>query len=491
MRHLITCGLLALALGVTLCRADDQHVQDSVVKVFATYRAPSFDRPWTKEAPEEFTGSGFVIDGDRIITNAHVVEQASQVFVQPNKSSDRLRAEVVAISQDIDLAVLRLRRDSEREAFFGSHAPVKLLDGLPPIGATVQAIGFPMGGDQLSVTEGVVSRIEFVNYSQSVAGLRVQVDAALNPGNSGGPMILGSDVVGVTFSGIETAENIGYVIPSEEIRIFLADVEDGTYDGKPTLHARGFQTCENPALRARLGLSDDQTGLAYTGQFEHDNVPLEKWDVLDKVADYDVDNAGLITIEDDLRVLWPVLLQRIGGDGSVPMTVIRDGKQVELTVPVDNIDRNVILALGDAYPDYFVYGPLVFTRGYRELGWWLMYNPDSPLVRRGDQEREFDGEELVLVSSQLLPHPITKGYEIGGMPTLKSVNGVKIKNISHLIETLRDLQDEYVEFVFYDRDQETLIFKRAEIEDAAEEILEDNGIRNRTSPALRDLWPED
>ncbi len=487
--------LIVLVLLTIAAQARSQDappaVRDSVVKVYATYRGPSFDRPWTKEPPEEYTGTGFVIEGNRLLTNAHVVEQASQVFVQPPNSSDRLRATVSAISQEMDLAVLEIRRDSEAEAFFAKHPPVTFRESLPPIGATVQAIGYPMGGDQLSVTEGVISRIEFVDYAQGVGGLRVQVDAALNPGNSGGPMVLDGEVIGVNFSGIDYAENIGFVIPFEEVKLFLDDVSDGAWDGKPRLHANGFQTCENPALRDWLGLSDDQTGLVYRKISARDDVPLQSWDLVDRVGAYDVDNAGLISIEDGLRVSWATLLQRLGQGGSIPMTVIRKGESVELTVPVDTNDYEVVLPLGNNYPEYFVYGPLVFTKAYREMGWWIMYNPDSPLIKRGDTTRTYAGEELVLVSSQLLPHPITKGYEIVGNPLVKSVNGVEIKNLAHLVETLRDLGDDYVEFTFYDRTQETLIFDRLGVDDAVEEILEDNGIRNRLSPALRDLWPED
>ncbi|GJM19944.1 MAG: serine protease [Phycisphaeraceae bacterium] len=490
MRYLLALVVALLALPAPAwAQADGSpSVRDSVVKVYATYRGPSFERPWTKESPEEFTGSGFVIDGNRIVTNAHVVEQASQVFVQPPNSSDRMRAEVIAISQDIDLAILELRNDSERDAFFSKHPAVTFRDELPPIGSTVQAIGYPVGGDQQSVTEGVVSRIEFADYSQTLAGLRVQVDAALNPGNSGGPMVLGGEVIGVTFSGIEYAENIGYVIPVEEVNLFLDDVKDGTWNGKPRLHASGFQTTENPALRSRLGLAYEQTGLVYTAQTAIDEIPLQKWDLLDAVGGFDVDNAGLITIEDGLRVLWPVLLQRLGQGGSVPVTVVRDGSPVELTLPLDFIDRDVVQALGNAYPEYFVYGPLVFTKGYSEMGWWILYNPDSPIARRGDPHRQFEGEELVVVSSQLLPHPITKGYEIAGRPILKSVNGTKIKNLAHLVETLRDAEGEYLEFVFYDRQQEILIFSRDELNDSIEELLDDNGIRKQMSDAMRPHW---
>ena len=92
--------------------------------------------------------------------------------------------------------------------------------------------GYPTGGTSLSITKGIVSRIEFTTFNASVAGLRIQIDAAINPGNSGGPVVVNDKMVGIAFSRLGCAENIGYIIPSEEIDLFLQDLADGRYDGK-------------------------------------------------------------------------------------------------------------------------------------------------------------------------------------------------------------------------------------------------------------------
>src|SRR6266487_419263 len=222
-------------------------VENSVVKVFSTVRYPDLYKPWTKQSPSEVTGSGVVIERKRILSNAHVVLYSSQVQVQANQSGDKVPATVEAIAPGIDLAVLKL----EDESFFDSHPPLARANLLPEIKDTVMAYGFPKGGTSLSITKGIVSRIDFASYNFPVSGLRIQIDAAINSGNSGGPTDASDKMIGLAFSRLGDSDNIGYIIPCEEIELFLQDVADGAYDGKPAIFD-DFQTLENPALRTFL-----------------------------------------------------------------------------------------------------------------------------------------------------------------------------------------------------------------------------------------------
>ena len=95
-------------------------VENSVVKVFSTVRYPDPYKPWAKESPSEETGTGVVIKGKRILTNAHVVGYASQVQIQANQAGDKISATVEYIAPGIDLAVLKLDDDS----FFDTHPPL-------------------------------------------------------------------------------------------------------------------------------------------------------------------------------------------------------------------------------------------------------------------------------------------------------------------------------------------------------------------------------
>ena len=129
----------------------------------------------------------------------------------------------------MDLAIIEIESDAP---FTGLEPPTFAIE-LPKLRETVRVYGYPEGGSSMSVTEGIVSRIEYRNYSHGAMGLMVQVDAAINPGNSGGPAFVNDQVIGIAFQKRPTSDNIGYLIPSEEVLTFLDDVKDGRYDGKP------------------------------------------------------------------------------------------------------------------------------------------------------------------------------------------------------------------------------------------------------------------
>lgn len=217
------------------------QLENAVVKIFTTSRQPDLFRPWNKAAPSESTGSGVVIEGNRILTNAHVVNYASKVEVRAKEGGDKLIAKVVAVARGIDLAVLEL----EDKSFFANRPAPQRASALPEVKDEVLAYGYPIGGNSLSITKGIVSRIEFVPYNFPTQGLRIQVDAAINPGNSGGPVFAGDKMIGVAYAIVNSSQNIGYIIPNEEVDLFLKDIQDGQYDGKPAMFD-GLQTLENP-----------------------------------------------------------------------------------------------------------------------------------------------------------------------------------------------------------------------------------------------------
>jgi S1-C subfamily serine protease len=494
--------LLALAFGgVLTARAADPVAPvpaadgpgGSVVKVFATLRRPDPARPWTKQAPAEVTGSGVVIEGDRILTNAHVVLYASQVQVQANQAGDKLLATVAAVAPGIDLAVLKV----EDRSFFKQHPALARANTLPRIKDAAFAYGFPTGGDALSITRGIVSRIEFMEYNSMVAGLRIQIDAAINPGNSGGPVLVNDQMVGLAFA--TTGNNIGYIIPNEEITLFLEDIADGRYDGKPAMFDE-LQTLENAGLRRYLALGPEVHGIVVHRPYRTDAAyPLKEWDVITAIGTTPVDDQGMVLLSPDLRVRFQYMIQKLAKNGTVPLTIARGTKSLSVQLPVIARRPYMIWDLEGSYPEYFICGPLVFSRATLEH--LALQNPgtarnmssainmlQSPLVREVGRPPTAEREELVIIASPFFPYPLTAGYDNPSGNVVGRVNGTRIRSLKHLVALLRDLKDDFVSFEFEQADREAIVFSRKELIDATEAILTDNGIRAQGSADLLEIW---
>ena len=480
--------LTACLLTFAPAHAKDMN-RASVVKIHVTRRGPDFMRPWTKAAPSELKATGVIIRGKRILTNAHVVRYASRILVQAYESTDKIPAEVVAVAPGIDLAVLKLDEDD----FFKDRDALPLADKIPAIKETVNVYGYPIGGDQMSITEGIISRVEYASFYYGSRGLRIQVDAALNPGNSGGPAIADGRVVGLVFSGIRQADGIGYLVSAEEIERFLKDVGDGAYDGKPTF-LDGLQSTENEALRAKLGLAEKTTGMLVSQPYIVDEkYPLRQWDVITHIGDKQIDNLGKVRVRDDLRLRFQYYVPILATKGVVKLTIVRDKKKRVVDLPV-GVERNMVLPyLKHDYPRYFIIGPMVFLAASQEFvsydARWQRYlsRLKSPLVARKFDRRRFKGEEIVVLGPRMFPHKITKGYGNSYFAVVTHVDGTTVKNLRHLAETLRDATGDYVTLKFAGN-YESLVFRRKALTASTEEILADEGIRYRSSPDLRDVW---
>ena len=474
-------------------QSGSDSVQNSVVKVFSTVRMPDTFRPWAKQAPQEISGSGVIIEGHRILTNAHVVLYANQIQIQANQSGDKVFATVEAIAPGIDLALLKL----DDESLFSTHPPLARASTLPDVKDAVMTYGFPTGGMNLSITKGIVSRIEFAHYNYPVSGLRIQIDAAINPSNSGGPAVVGDKMIGVAFSRLGgNAENIGYIIPCEEVELFLKDIADGHYDGKPSMTDE-LQTFENPALRPYLKLDNSVTGIivhqpASTGA----SYPLKTWDIITKIGDTTIDDQGMVNIGNNLHIDFRYIIQKIAAKGNVPLSIVRGGKVLKIELPVSSDHPMLISNLQGSYPDYFIYGPLVFSVATSQfisnlnrgnlLGVYAFMG--SPLAARMGDNPAFPGEELVVVSSPFFPHALAKGYGNPIARVVKTVNGISIRNLNHLVQVLRDSRDEFDVITYWGKDGETMVFPRKKMLEATDEILTDNGIRSQGSQQILTVW---
>ncbi len=230
------------------------QIEPSVVTVVG--RVPGQMTFFGTMPDQEVSGSGFAISADGyILTNNHVVQGASQLYVISNDGT-RMDAQVVNTDQFSDLAVLKVNGKLKAVARLGNS------DNLKP-GETLIAIGSPLGDFRNSVTVGVVSatgRSLDSGRGYQMDGM-IQTDAAINEGNSGGPLVdLAGEVVGINTmivrsSGNTVAEGLGFAIPSNTAATIAQQIIQKGYFSRPYL---GVQYQEiTPAVAARYGLPVD------------------------------------------------------------------------------------------------------------------------------------------------------------------------------------------------------------------------------------------
>lgn len=438
--------LLMLTWSASSAVAANGEALNAIVKIFATQSQPNYLQPWQNYQQSSATGSGFVIDGGRIITNAHIV--ANQTFLQVRKQGDPKKyiARLEVVGHECDLAILKV----DAPDFYRGITPLKFSD-FPELQDKVHVLGYPIGGDNISVTEGVVSRIEPVNYNHSGRLLlAAQIDAAINPGNSGGPVLKDGKVVGVAFQGLSQSQNIGYMIPPPVIRHFLTDVADGRYDGFPDISA-GIMQMENPDLRQWAKMKPDDTGVMITflSPIEKNKGLLQTNDVLTAIDGVRIANDATIPFRRDEVIHFSTLIWNKYIGDKCQLKIIRDGKKIEITYPLSQIERLVTTRDFDLLPSYYLVGGLLFvplTTNYLNSwrNWWS--NAPRRLTNYAAFGEITEKYNEVVVLSSILADETNEGYQDIRFQRVIKYNGIEIRNLKDLLTRMEAQRDGFAEF---------------------------------------------
>ena len=455
--------------------------EKSVVQIINYAQGPNWVEPWRFSRVASGLGSGFVIKGNRIMTNAHVVSWSKQVIVHRYQDPKPYRATVEFIGHDCDLAILKV----EDEAFFEGIEALQIGE-LPATRSSVITYGYPAGGRQISYTRGVISRIEMQRYAHiyNRSFLTVQTDAAINPGNSGGPAIQDDKVVGVSFQGRPGLENAGFVIPPNIIKHFLEDIEDGKYHGFPDAGISLIKLT-NPAFRASLGLPNNSVGARIDRilqPFPKTHELLRVNDVILEVSKQEVGSDGMILYEGN-RVHCSVLFDEAQHGEAIALKLWRAGKAIELELPVYVNRADRISGNQHKEPPYLIVGGLVFTElsmNYlgslgRNLGENLSSRTHYELFYRSHQSEEL-ARAKPIVLSKVLKHPSNVDFGVATRDVVTEVNGHTINSISDLKAALISSTDDFHRFRFLSGAEEALNI--ADAHRAEKIILEQYNIPN-------------
>jgi len=454
---------------------------DSVVKVFATRNTIDYANPWQSIGVQEITGSGCIIQGNRILTNAHVVNQNTFIQVRRESSQKKYIAKVETVGDDCDLAILRV----EDPEFFNGVSPLEIGE-LSNLQDKVTVIGFPMGGDKLSITQGVVSRMEGMNYINSNQRLLgVQIDAAINPGNSGGPAINNGKIVGIVMQGIHASQNIGYIIPAPIIDHFLKDSEDGQYAGFPYLGIH-FDNTENKALRKYYGAADDTGGVLVTSVLPFSSADgfLKEGDIILEVNGVAISDDSTFVFRDNERLDMAHLINMQNVGETVVLKIRRENKVSTVKVPLKSISDLVKIANYSDKPSFCIYGGLIFTVLSTDLISLLASNDDLPPLsflyyNMGLGRLNEKRKKEIVVLLKVLPDEINIGYHGRGYEIITKVNGKEFDSFKQFVKLIEDTQGENI--VFENEYKKKIILSCKDIDKITQDIIRRNNIPNQFS----------
>jgi len=428
--------LIFLLTAVPALAQLPSDIYKSVLRIEVATQTPDYETPWNAGRFSGAIGTGFIIGKNKILTNAHVISNSKRILITVYGSPKKYPAKVEFVAHDCDLALLSIDDFSDLDSF-----PAFEFGAVPTLESQVRVIGYPVGGERLSVTRGVVSRIDFQPYSHSRADshLVVQIDAAINPGNSGGPVVQDGKVVGVAFQGLRQADNTGYIIPTPVIRRFLKDIEDGQYDQYVDLGVSEFPL-HNPAMRKAFKLPNDGKGVLITNVVPTSSCDgiLNPGDILMSLDGQSVDSAGMINIDGENVNLNEIVERKFAGD-KVAVRFLRKGAWNDVDVILKPLRWSRMYSVQyEKTPRYQLFAGLVFqpldtnlfaTAKFDDISLRRLY---TDYVPKGLFEKHKD----VVVLTRVESDPITS--QLGDFTgfAVNKINGVEVRDLAHAHELL-------------------------------------------------------
>jgi serine protease Do len=271
------------------------------------------------------SGTGFVVEPDgQILTNYHVIQNADRILV---KFSDgrSLQARVLGIDPDTDIALIKVDASNLPVAPLGDSEALR-------VGEWVCAIGNPLAYEH-TVTVGVVSYLGRKLFDSSLDNY-IQTDAAINFGNSGGPLINGrGEVVGINSAISQRASNIGFAVPINEARAILPKLRA---DGRV---ARGFMgvnlTDVDPDLVRSLRLTSTQGALVHdvVSGSPGQRAGLRTYDLITAIDDKRITSNNEIIREVSRRAPGTIARLQVLRDGRRQTFAVRLGERPSRQAP--------------------------------------------------------------------------------------------------------------------------------------------------------------
>lgn len=430
-------------------RPVQEMIKDTVVQVFSQIAEFNWLQPYSTPGQFAVRGSGFIISAEGfIITNAHVVDQAVAVWIQvPSLGKKLIKVEVIGICPEKDLALLCIieqdlsiiKKELGAVPFLhlGDSDTIRRAD-------EAMALGYPLGQQSLKSTTGIISGRE-----QHL----IQTSTPINPGSSGGPLLnTKGQVIGVNCSGIVEAQNVGYAIPINDLKIVLPDLYTNKIVRKPFLGILSVKATESLTSY----LNNPQPGGCYVVEVIK-NSPLEKAGVLAGDMIYEI-NGYRLDIYGELSVPWSEdkvsvtdYIGRLASDQEVTLVVYRDGERKEFILQINHTQTSPIHKM---YPwhekcDFEIYAGMVvmpLTINHIQL-----FGDQIPGLRRYTIPNS-QTEEVLLITHIFPNSELAYSRTISTGFTINEVNGIPVKTLDDFRDAIK-LSTETGFFVLTTADQ--------------------------------------
>jgi len=409
-----------------------KSLQNTVVQLFVTNAEHNILQPYKTPQQGQCTGSGFIInDEGEMITNAHVVNGATSIMVQmPSFGKHQFEVDLIGLMPEKDFALIKFRPEDVAliVTALGKMPVVALGDSDTVMRSQeIIALGYPLGQQSLKSTTGVVSGKE--------SG-KIQISAPINPGNSGGPSLdCCGYVIGINTSMIMGAQNVGYIIPINDIKPFLKDLRAGGLVRKPYLGL--YQSMATEELLKALG--NPQPGGTYVVDVLTDSPlygQMKPGDMIYEINGVPVDLYGeMIVPWSEDKVSTSEYISRLAVGQRVSMTVYRKGKKLKLEC---TFDRKKLAPIRQMFTEYEEL-PYEAFGGYIVMP--LMLNhlqfllPVMPTLAKYTEEKH-QGNPLLVVTHVMPDSPAYRArlHIVGSI--LKKINGIEVKTLDDLRKAL-------------------------------------------------------
>ena len=272
-------------------------------------------------------GSGVIIDSDgHILTNAHVVDKASKIFIALSDNQPELEAELIGKDNRIDLAILKITQKGNYPFLSPGHSDDLLL------GETIIAIGNPLGLGH-SITTGIISSLKRrIQVDRVHSSVFIQTDALINPGNSGGPLInINGELIGINTAIARQAQGIGFSIPIDTAKRVMGDLI------KYGRVRRGFLGLDVGPVSPAFVRSSGESGVLV--EEVEDGSPAEKSGLLAADVILSIDGVVVTSPEE-----FNSLLQTYAPGSSLDLTVLRGMKKLQKNVELTPLPDGYLLS---------------------------------------------------------------------------------------------------------------------------------------------------